>query len=177
MASTSALAAKLAAVTWPFLTFCNLCSRFGRGYPDISAQALDYQFIINGETYYLEGTACAVSVRYSLFPTASALRRPVSSTQLTANVQTMAGMVSLLNDFLLSQNKHELGFLNPLLYLLSEDQVASVNDIKIGANPGCNTGGFPATAGWDPVRPAALVSFQSHFRGLADFLLYTRSLV
>jgi tripeptidyl-peptidase-1 len=25
------------------------------------------------------------------------------------------------------------------------------NDITSGSNPGCNTNGFPATKGWDPV--------------------------
>ena len=64
MAYTSALAAKSAAVTWTFLTLW-LCSRNGRGYPDISAQALDYQFVVNGETYYMDGTIGAVSVRHS----------------------------------------------------------------------------------------------------------------
>ena len=46
--------------------FCNLYSRHGRGYPDISAQALDYQYIIDGEMFYMSGTICSVSVRLSL---------------------------------------------------------------------------------------------------------------
>ena len=86
-------------------------------------------------------------------------------------------MVSLFNDFLLFNNKHALGFLNPLLYFLSINEFKGINDIEFGANPGCGTGGFRATAGWDPVRPAALLFFPSHFRYMADFVLYTRSLV
>ena len=41
---------------------CTLCSRLGRGYPDISAQAIDYEIIVNGEVLYANGTTCAVSV-------------------------------------------------------------------------------------------------------------------
>ena len=89
----------------------------------------------------------------------------------------MAGIVSLLNDFLLYHNKHVLGFINPFLYLLSIEELDGINDIKIGGNPGCDTGGFSATAGWDPVRPGALVFFPNDFRCMADFVLYTRSLV
>jgi tripeptidyl-peptidase-1 len=37
--------------------------------------------------------------------------------------------------------------LNPLLYL----QSYALNDVVSGSNPGCNTNGFPASAGWDPV--------------------------
>ncbi|KAH9073449.1 subtilisin-like protein [Lactarius deliciosus] len=65
----------------------------------------------------------------------------VSSTQLITNVQTVAGIISLLNDFLLSTGKSPLGFLNPWLF----------NDITSGSNPGCGTDGFSAIAGWDPV--------------------------
>ena len=99
----------------------------------------------------------------------------------------MASIVSLLDDFLIFRTKHALGFVNPLLYLISHEQEASreageykeegINDVKIRRNLGCNTGGFPAATGWDPVRSLALVSFPNHFRCLADFLIYTRSLV
>ena len=29
-----------------------------------------------------------------------------------------------------------------------------LNDVTSGSNPGCNTQGFPAITGWDPVRSA-----------------------
>ncbi|KAF8261893.1 Pro-kumamolisin, activation domain-containing protein [Lactarius quietus] len=41
-----------------------------------------------------------------------------------------------------------LCFLNPFLYSTG---ASALNDIKIGSNPRCDTDGFPATAGWDPV--------------------------
>ena len=81
--------------------------------------------------------------------------RPSSSTKLTAKMQVFASIISLLNDFLLAQNEPPLGFLNPWLY--GHGQVG-LNDITSGSNPGCNTNGFSAVVGWDPVRSARLVS-------------------
>jgi tripeptidyl-peptidase-1 len=66
----------------------------------------------------------------------------------------VAGIISLLNDFLISEGKDPLGFLNPWLYSVSKyEGLVGFNDIMWGTNPGCNTAGFPAIEGWDPVRP------------------------
>jgi tripeptidyl-peptidase I len=73
---------------------------------------------------------------------------PLSS-QLTANVQVVAGIISLLNDWMLSNGLQPLGFLNPWLYASG---FTGLIDITKGSNPGCNTQGFPAVPGWDPVR-------------------------
>jgi tripeptidyl-peptidase-1 len=62
----------------------------------------------------------------------------------------VAGIVSLLNDYLLSTERRPLGFLNPWLY---GKGLAGLNDIISGSNLGCNTNGFTAIVGWDPVRP------------------------
>ena len=51
-----------------------------------------------------------------VFPSSLLLRRPPSSAQLTATVQIVAGIISLLNDYPLSKGKPPLGFLNPWLY-------------------------------------------------------------
>ncbi|KAF8261236.1 peptidase S8/S53 domain-containing protein [Lactarius quietus] len=59
-----------------------------------------------------------------------------------------AAVISLLNDYRISQGRPALGFLNPWLYGKGH---AGFNDIKLGFNPGCDTKGFPAIAGWDPV--------------------------
>ena len=72
----------------------------------------------------------------------------------------MAGIISLLNDYLLYRGKEPLGFANPWLYGLA---VVGLNDITSGSNPGCGTEGFSAIAGWDPVRPAKLMSLQFRF--------------
>jgi hypothetical protein len=86
--------------------------------------------------------------------------------KLTANVQIVAGIVSLLNDYLLSTGRAPLGFLNPWLYGRGLD---GLNDIISGSNLGCKTKGFTAVVGWDPVRPpkhflfiSALIDFGFH---------------
>jgi len=99
-----------------------LYNRSGRGYPDISAQAKNFQVVIDRVVIPLAGTSCAS-------PTA-------------------AGVISLLNDHLISKQKPPLGFLNPLIY---SKAYAGFNDITSGSNPGCNSAGFTATEGWDPV--------------------------
>jgi tripeptidyl-peptidase-1 len=67
----------------------------------------------------------------------------------------VVGIISLINDFLISHDKPPLGFLNLWLY---DDGLEGINDIISGSNPGCNTNGFSAIAGWDPVCPARPVS-------------------
>ncbi|KAH9019197.1 subtilisin-like protein [Lactarius hengduanensis] len=88
-----------------------------------------------------------LSASASLLPP-SFLRRPSSSVTLTARVQIVSGIISLLNDYRLSQGKPPLGFLNPWLY---GGGLNGLNDIVSGSNPGCNTNGFSAVVGWDPV--------------------------
>ena len=73
--------------------------------------------------------------------------------QLIPGVQTVAGIIALLNDFMISKGKKPLGFLNPWLY---GDARKGFIDITSGSNPGCTTTGFTATEGWDPVRPIPL---------------------
>ena len=109
---------------------------------------------------------------FSLFPAASAPRSPYSATELTANVQTAAGIISLLNDLLVSNRKQPFGFINPWLY---SDGFKGIKDIKLGSNPGCNTVGFVAADGWDPVRSAPIFNFSEPFSMLAYMVLYNRS--
>ena len=54
----------------------------------------------------------------------------------------------MLNDELAAAGRPPLGFLNPFLYSTG---ASALNDVTTGSNPGCNTNGFPATEGWDPV--------------------------
>ena len=93
------------------------------------------------------------------------------STQLTANVQTVAAIISLMNDFMAPDDPDDghpfgnfsFGCLN---YWLYSDGLKSrrIKDVKFGSNPGCGEIGFIAAPGWDPVRHAPLLSFPSHFR-------------
>ncbi|KAH9014657.1 subtilisin-like protein [Lactarius pseudohatsudake] len=94
----------------------------GRGIPDISAQSVNCVTIVEGEAILGDGTSCAVPIA--------------------------AGVISLLNDYQISRGKNPLGFLNPWLY---GDGLGGLSDITSGSNPGCNTDGFEAIDGWDPV--------------------------
>ena len=100
----------------------------------------------------MHGTSGATPVGVSLV-------RPSSVSQLIANAKIVAGIFSLLNDYLLSQGKAPLGFLNPWLYTLPTRGLPGFNDITIGSNPGCGTTGFRAAPGWDPVSPGIVCLF------------------
>jgi len=56
-------------------------------------------------------------------------------------------MFNWINEERLEANKSTVGFINPALYA----NPSMLNDITNGSNPGCNTIGFPAAPGWDPV--------------------------
>ncbi|KAJ7791695.1 family S53 protease [Mycena olivaceomarginata] len=58
-----------------------------------------------------------------------------------------ASMVALLNSERTAAGKPGLGFLNPLIYQHGD----AFKDFTTGSITGCNSGGFNATAGWDPV--------------------------
>ncbi|KAH9069319.1 family S53 protease [Lactarius deliciosus] len=94
----------------------------GRGFPDVSAAGTNLQIVFRGHVTSVDGTSCSSPI--------------------------FASVVSLLNDRLIAAGKPVLGFLNPFLY---STDASALNDITIGSNPGCNTNGFLATVGWDPV--------------------------
>ncbi|KDQ64445.1 hypothetical protein JAAARDRAFT_187770 [Jaapia argillacea MUCL 33604] len=103
-------------------TYAGLYNPYGRGIPDVSAQAWNFSIVYQQQTVKIGGTS--------------------------ASSPTFAGFVSLLNDARLSSGLPPLGFLNPLLYTKG---LAGLNDVTSGNNPGCGTEGFNATIGWDPV--------------------------
>jgi tripeptidyl-peptidase-1 len=96
-----------------------------RGFPDISAQSVNFPVVVNGNTQPVSGTSCAS-------PTAG-------------------GVFGLLNDARLAAGKSSLGFLNPMLYA----NAGALNDVTLGIQGGCGSGtqkdGFPAKEGWDAV--------------------------
>ncbi|KAH9054944.1 subtilisin-like protein [Lactarius vividus] len=94
----------------------------GRGISDIAAQAVGFRIFLNGKEYEVSGTSVATPV--------------------------VAGIVALLNDWLILTGQEPLGFLNPWLYGRGS---RSLTDITEGSNPGCKMDGFSAIIGWDPV--------------------------
>ncbi|KAF9014524.1 subtilisin-like protein [Hymenopellis radicata] len=111
-------------------TYKGLYNRAGRGFPDIAAQAENFLIVLNETVGSIGGTS--------------------------ASSPTAAAVISLLNDYLLSTKRAPLGFLNPLIY----KNAWAFNDITVGANPGCGTDGFSATAGWDPVTGMGTLDFK-----------------
>ncbi|KAJ7751459.1 subtilisin-like protein [Mycena metata] len=101
-------------------------NRTGRGFPDISAQGLNFEIVFGGATLLDSGTS--------------------------ASAPTMAAIIALINDRLLAAGKPPLGFLNPFIYSKAAN---AFTDITTGRNPGyhCNdsSSAFEAVVGWDPI--------------------------
>ncbi|KAJ6554859.1 family S53 protease [Mycena capillaripes] len=104
-------------------TYSGLFNRAGRGFPDVAAQGENFEIVLNAVVGRVDGTSCSTP--------------------------TFASIIALLNEQLIAAGKPVLGFLNPFLY--SAAGRAGFKDITTGDNPGCNTNGFSAKAGWDPV--------------------------
>ncbi|KAI9447282.1 subtilisin-like protein [Lactarius psammicola] len=111
--------------------YSGLYNPWGRGIPDVSAQAVKFKVIVNDVAINVRGTSCSTP--------------------------TVAGIISLLNDYRISKGIPPLGFLNFWLY---GSGLEGVNDITSGSNPGCNTDGFPAIPGWDPVTGLGTLNFE-----------------
>ncbi|KAN0142014.1 family S53 protease [Lactarius tabidus] len=94
----------------------------GQGFPDVSAAGTNFVIVVGGDVGTVDGTSCSSPI--------------------------FASVISLLNDRLISAGRPVIGFLNPFLYSTS---ASVLNDITTGSNPGCNTNGFNAMVGWDPV--------------------------
>lgn len=100
----------------------DLYNSSGAGFPDVAAFAEDFTIVQYGfELPGVAGTSCASP--------------------------TFTAVVSLLNEDRINAGKSSLGFLNPLIYKATK----GFNDITEGNNPGCESKGFYAAEGWDPV--------------------------
>jgi tripeptidyl-peptidase-1 len=92
-----------------------------RGFPDVSANGVNYAMAVEGQFISLFGTS--------------------------ASAPTFGSVVTLINTARLNAGKGSVGFINPALYA----NPTIMNDITSGGNPGCGTPGFEAVEGWDPV--------------------------
>jgi len=92
-----------------------------RGYPDVSANGVNYVTAVNGQFSLAFGTS--------------------------ASAPTFASLINMINEKRIDAKKTPVGFLNPTLY--ANPQV--LNDITNGGNQGCGTKGFSSVQGWDPV--------------------------
>ncbi|KAJ7636361.1 family S53 protease-like protein [Roridomyces roridus] len=105
----------------------------GRGFPDVSAASHNIEIVLEGDVTFVDGTSCATPI--------------------------FASIIALVNDRLIAAGKPVLGFLNPFLY--SAQGRAAFTDVISGNNPGCNTNGFSATSGWDPVTGLGTPNFDA----------------
>jgi len=105
----------------------------GRGYPDFATVGHNLAVANNGTFIYVDGTSCSAPV--------------------------FGGVVSLLNDVRLKNNKPPLGFLNPLFYSIAANTPGAFYDVVLGSNkcgvsdftPLCCPFGYYAATGWDAV--------------------------
>jgi tripeptidyl-peptidase-1 len=102
----------------------------GRGFPDVSA--LGSQILIfDGQLETVGGTSASCPI--------------------------WAGVIALVNDYVITKTGKPLGPLNPFLYKMAADHPSAFTDITVGDNicteGGCsaNCKGYRATKGWDPV--------------------------
>ena len=99
-----------------------LYNRDGRAWPDVAAQGYRRAMVWNGKKYLVDGTS--------------------------VSAPTFAAVVALVNDALIAEGRPSMGFLNPWLY---SEGYKAFTDVTSGSNKGCNTSGFHAGEGWDPV--------------------------
>lgn len=65
----------------------------------------------------------------------------------SVSTPVFVGLITRINSFRLNAGKKPVGFINPTLYQHPE----VFDDVTVGNNPGCNTAGFSAVEGWDPI--------------------------
>lgn len=96
-------------------------SETSRGFPDVSANGVNYVFACDLSFSYVYGTS--------------------------ASSPTFGSILTLVNAARMDMGKSSIGFINPVLYAHPN----ILNDITSGGNQGCGTSGFTAVPGWDPV--------------------------
>ncbi|CEJ87173.1 hypothetical protein VHEMI04327 [[Torrubiella] hemipterigena] len=99
-------------------------NKTGRGYPDVAMLGKNLNIIFKGKEYLAEGTSASSPI--------------------------FAALIAQINDMRAANNKTSLGWLNPRLYTDVAVR-AAMRDITSGNNANCDTNGFTAEAGWDPV--------------------------
>ncbi|KAG9733026.1 subtilisin-like protein, partial [Aureobasidium melanogenum] len=112
----------------------------GRGFPDVSAQMMNYWVVDN-----LQATA--------------------ENSGTSASTPTVAGIVGLVNSALIGAGKSPLGFMNPFLYSVARQAFQEVDG---GSSKGCwqvskdkiTTVDLNATTGWDPITGIGTPDFQ-----------------
>lgn len=114
-------------------------SKYGAGYPDVSGQSYNFVIRKSDKWYASAGTSCSCP--------------------------SVAGMFALINEERLKNNMSPLGFVNPALYKIYNDNKQSYyfNDVTNGYNMGRDEDSgiaFYSLAGWDPITGLGTIKFQ-----------------
>ncbi|KAJ7199962.1 peptidase S8/S53 domain-containing protein, partial [Mycena pura] len=104
----------------------------GRAYPDVSANGWPLVIAQGGEFVLSGGTSASAPI--------------------------FASIIAAVNDARIAVGKGPVGFINPALY--SPAFRGAFNDVTVGSNPECQTQGFPAAPGWDPVSGLGTPNFK-----------------
>lgn len=96
-------------------------SQTTRGFPDVSANGVNYVVFVDGKFSRVFGTS--------------------------ASSPTFGSILTLINGARMAIGKGSIGFVNPTFYA----HASIFNDVVQGGNQGCGTPGFTAVSGWDPV--------------------------
>ncbi|MCJ1331951.1 hypothetical protein MMC10_008643 [Thelotrema lepadinum] len=103
----------------------------GRGIPDVSALGQNYTVVLGGNLLNIgAGTSASTPV--------------------------FAAVIWRLNGERMAAGKGPVGFVNPVLYAHPQ----ALNDVVRGNNPDCNSNGFEAVSGWDPVTGLGTPSYE-----------------
>jgi len=107
-------------------------NRSGRAYPDVAANGWPLVIAEGGKFVLSGGTSASAPI--------------------------FASVIAAVNDARIAARKSPVGFINPALY--SDAFAGTFNDVTVGSNPGCDTQGFPAAPGWDPVSGLGTPNFE-----------------
>lgn len=106
-------------------------SQATRGFPDVAANGAFYQTVTLGSVGGAFGTS--------------------------ASAPTFGSLLTLINNVRLANGDSTVGFVNPTLYANPQ----MFYDVTQGSNPGCDTDGFDAVEGWDPVTGLGTPNYQA----------------
>ncbi|KAK7045228.1 subtilisin-like protein [Favolaschia claudopus] len=110
----------------------DIFNRSGRAYPDVAANGYPIVVATKGRLVHTGGTSASTPI--------------------------FASLIAAVNDARLAAGKSPVGFINPALY--SPAFASAFNDVTKGSNPACETDGFPAAPGWDPVTGLGTPNFE-----------------
>ncbi|KAF7335380.1 Subtilisin-like protein [Mycena venus] len=107
-------------------------NRTGRAYPDVATNGYPIVVAEKGRFLHTSGTSASAPI--------------------------FAVLIAAVNDARIAAGKSPVGFINPALY--SDAFAHTFNDVIVGSNPACQTDGFPAAPGWDPVSGMGTPNFE-----------------